>query len=137
MTPGPAGRAGAGAVVPAVHTCCEDCAPATAAHPDERWLRNARYARWLAWASLAWMAAEGIVGLAAGFAAGSIALVGLGAGQRHRGTGQHDRRLAVHRVADAVRNRRTASARSCRGQPLTAGPLHRDRGHPRPGGASP
>jgi len=69
-------------VVPAVHTCCEDCAPATAAHPDERWLRNARYARWLAWASLAWMAAEGVVGLAAGFAAGSIALVGwaLGSG---------------------------------------------------------
>jgi len=65
-----------------VDTCCEDCAPATAAHPDERWLRNARYARWLAWASLAWMAAEGVLGLAAGFAAGSIALVGwaLGSG---------------------------------------------------------
>src|SRR5260370_833545 len=38
------------------------------ANRDERWLRNARYARWLAWASLAWMAAEGIVGLVAGFA---------------------------------------------------------------------
>ena len=63
-------------------TCCEDCAPATAAHPDERWLRNARYACWLAWASLAWMAAEGAVGLIAGLAAGSIALVGwaLGSG---------------------------------------------------------
>jgi hypothetical protein len=47
-----------------------------------RWLRNARYARWLAWASLGWMAAEGVVGLIAGFAAGSIALVGwaLGSG---------------------------------------------------------
>jgi divalent metal cation (Fe/Co/Zn/Cd) transporter len=44
--------------------------------PDERWLRSARYARWLAWASLAWMAAEGALGLIAGFAAGSIALVG-------------------------------------------------------------
>ena len=63
-------------------TCCEACAHATAASPDERWLRDARYARWLAWASLAWMAAEGAVGLIAGVAAGSIALVGwaLGSG---------------------------------------------------------
>ena len=82
MTHGPAGMGGPGAAVPAVDTCCEDCTPATAVSPDERWLRNARYARWLAWASLAWMAAEGIVGLAAGLAAGSIALVGwaLGSG---------------------------------------------------------
>jgi divalent metal cation (Fe/Co/Zn/Cd) transporter len=43
---------------------------------DQEWLRLARLARWLAWASLAWMAAEGAVGLAAGAAAGSIALVG-------------------------------------------------------------
>ncbi len=76
MTRGPAGRAHPGAPVPAVDTCCEDCAPATGASPGEWWLRNARYARWLAWASLAWMAAEGVVGLAAGVAAGSIALVG-------------------------------------------------------------
>jgi divalent metal cation (Fe/Co/Zn/Cd) transporter len=62
--------------VPAVDTCCEDCTPAAAANPDERWLRNARYARWLAWASLGWMTAEGVVGLIAGLAAGSIALVG-------------------------------------------------------------
>jgi len=82
MTPGPAGRAIPGAAAPAVDTCCEDCTQATATAPDERWLRNARYARWLAWVSLAWMAAEGVVGLAAGFAAGSIALVGwaLGSG---------------------------------------------------------
>jgi len=86
MMHGPAGRAGPGAAVPALDACCDDCAPAprppTAANPGERWLRNARYARWLAWASLAWMAAEGAVGLAAGFAAGSIALVGwaLGSG---------------------------------------------------------
>jgi divalent metal cation (Fe/Co/Zn/Cd) transporter len=68
--------------VPAVDTCCEDGAPAAAANPDERWLRNARYVRWLAWASLGWMAAEGVVGLVAGLAAGSIALVGwaLGSG---------------------------------------------------------
>jgi divalent metal cation (Fe/Co/Zn/Cd) transporter len=65
-----------------METCCEDCAPATAAKVDERWLHVAGCARWLAWASLAWMAAEGIVGLIAGFAAASIALVGwaLGSG---------------------------------------------------------
>ena len=82
MTRGPAGRADPGAAVPAVDTCCEDCAPATGANPGEWWLRNARYARWLAWVSLAWMAAEGVLGLAAGVAASSIALVGwaLGSG---------------------------------------------------------
>ena len=43
---------------------------------DSGWLRAARIARWLAWASLFWMTVEGAVGLAAGFSAGSIALVG-------------------------------------------------------------
>jgi divalent metal cation (Fe/Co/Zn/Cd) transporter len=83
MTHGPAGKTRPGAAaVPDPDTCCEDSTVTTTASPDERWLRNARYARWLAWASLAWMAAEGVVGLAAGFAAGSIALVGwaLGSG---------------------------------------------------------
>jgi divalent metal cation (Fe/Co/Zn/Cd) transporter len=44
--------------------------------PDAGWLRAARAVRWLAWASLGWMAAEGALGLAAGVSAGSIALVG-------------------------------------------------------------
>jgi divalent metal cation (Fe/Co/Zn/Cd) transporter len=43
---------------------------------DAGWLRAARAARWLAWASLGWMAAEGALGLAAGLSAQSIALVG-------------------------------------------------------------
>jgi divalent metal cation (Fe/Co/Zn/Cd) transporter len=43
---------------------------------DAGWLRAARWARWLAWASLLWMTAEGGIGLWAGFVAGSIALVG-------------------------------------------------------------
>ena len=43
---------------------------------DAGWLRAARWARWLAWASLVWMTAEGAIGLWAGFFAGSIALVG-------------------------------------------------------------
>ena len=40
----------------------------------------ARRARRLSWISLAWVTAEGVVGLAAGIAAGSIALVGWGLG---------------------------------------------------------
>ena len=69
---------GAGPASAGTGTCGEGCAAgvAVAGGPDERWLRAARYARWLAWASLAWMTAEGVVGLIAGFAAGSIALVG-------------------------------------------------------------
>jgi divalent metal cation (Fe/Co/Zn/Cd) transporter len=76
MTQPPAGRPGAGPAVPESGTCCGDTAVTTAASADDRWLRAARAARWLAWASLAWMTAEGVVGLLAGFAAGSIALVG-------------------------------------------------------------
>jgi divalent metal cation (Fe/Co/Zn/Cd) transporter len=43
---------------------------------DASWLRAAQWARWLAWASLAWMTVEGALGLLAGFQANSIALVG-------------------------------------------------------------
>jgi divalent metal cation (Fe/Co/Zn/Cd) transporter len=56
--------------------CCESCAAPPVSDRDQGWLRAARYARWLAWVSLAWMMAEGAVGLIAGLAAGSIALVG-------------------------------------------------------------
>ena len=76
MPHGPAGKRGPSVAVPGPDACCEDATVSAAAIPDERWLRSARYARWLAWASLAWMAAEGVLGLIAGLAAGSIALVG-------------------------------------------------------------
>ena len=36
------------------------------------------YARLLAWSSLAWMTAEGVIAVSAGIAAGSIALIGFG-----------------------------------------------------------
>src|SRR3954454_16612093 len=50
-----------------------------AAQPrDSGWMADARRARFLAWLSLAWMTVEGAVGIAAGVAAGSIALVGFG-----------------------------------------------------------
>jgi divalent metal cation (Fe/Co/Zn/Cd) transporter len=43
---------------------------------DAGWRREAELARWLAGASLAWMTAEGAVGLVAGLSVGSIALTG-------------------------------------------------------------
>ena len=47
---------------------------------EERWLRAARRARTLSWVSLAWMTAEGALGVLAGAIAGSVALVGWGLG---------------------------------------------------------
>jgi divalent metal cation (Fe/Co/Zn/Cd) transporter len=53
-----------------------DTATAATSVRDVAWLRAARLARWLSWASLLWMTAEGVLGIAAGLSAGSIALVG-------------------------------------------------------------
>lgn len=53
--------------------CCTDEAPVVTR--SEGWLRAARRARWLAWASLLWMTTEGAVGLYAGLSAASIALI--------------------------------------------------------------
>jgi divalent metal cation (Fe/Co/Zn/Cd) transporter len=52
---------------------------------DAEWLRAARQARLLAGASLAWMCAEGAVGLWQGFASGSIALTGWALGSAVEG----------------------------------------------------
>jgi hypothetical protein len=43
-------------------TCCDAsaCAALMPVVPDADWLRAARWARWLAWASLLWMCAEGV-----------------------------------------------------------------------------
>ena len=48
------------------------------AHGSSDYLRLARRAKWLSWASLGYMAVEGIVAIAAGIVAGSIALIGFG-----------------------------------------------------------
>jgi divalent metal cation (Fe/Co/Zn/Cd) transporter len=45
---------------------------------DPEWLRSARRARLLSWLSLGWMTLEGAVGVLAGLAAGSVALLGFG-----------------------------------------------------------
>jgi divalent metal cation (Fe/Co/Zn/Cd) transporter len=62
----------------AADACCGSRPPVRGR--DGQWLADARKARWLAWASLVWMSAEGAVGLAAGLAAGSVALAGWAAG---------------------------------------------------------
>jgi divalent metal cation (Fe/Co/Zn/Cd) transporter len=42
---------------------------------DDQWLRTARLARALSWASLAWMTVEGVVGLIAGLDANALSLI--------------------------------------------------------------
>jgi divalent metal cation (Fe/Co/Zn/Cd) transporter len=51
---------------------------ATVAHASPEYMRLARKARLLSWASLGYMAVEGLVAIAAGIVAGSIALIGFG-----------------------------------------------------------
>jgi divalent metal cation (Fe/Co/Zn/Cd) transporter len=53
-------------------------AQATVATGSAEYLRLARRAKLLSWASLAYMAIEGLVAIAAGIVAGSIALIGFG-----------------------------------------------------------
>jgi divalent metal cation (Fe/Co/Zn/Cd) transporter len=60
---------------PCADACCTASTAATAPR-DAAWLRAARQARVLSWASLVWMSIEGAAGLAAGVAAASIALIG-------------------------------------------------------------
>ena len=48
------------------------------AHGSADYLRFARRAKWLSWASLGYMAIEGLVAVVAGIVAGSIALIGFG-----------------------------------------------------------
>lgn len=52
---------------------------------QERWLEASRRARLLSWMSLAWMTAEGAVGLLAGVGASSVALIGWGIGSAIEG----------------------------------------------------
>ena len=52
------------------------CGTPTEAVHDAGWVQAARHAKALAWFSLAWMTAEGVLGLVAGIAANSISLIG-------------------------------------------------------------
>jgi divalent metal cation (Fe/Co/Zn/Cd) transporter len=60
------------------HICCDAAGPPRSGPlaPDARWHRAAQWARWLSWASLAWMLTEGVIGLWQGLIVGSIALTG-------------------------------------------------------------
>lgn len=76
--------------VPAADACCSGgclCAagPVIPVQRDAGWRRAARLARWLAWASLAWMCTEGAIGLWQGLASGSIALTGWALGSAVEG----------------------------------------------------
>jgi divalent metal cation (Fe/Co/Zn/Cd) transporter len=66
-------------------TLARSAPPARAPARDERWVRAARRARLLSWLSLAWMTAEGALGILAGARASSIALVGWGVGSAIEG----------------------------------------------------
>lgn len=63
----------------------DDCCDVVGAGRPVGWERSARSARRLSWLSLGWMTVEGVVGLAAGIAAGSIALIGWALGSAVEG----------------------------------------------------
>jgi divalent metal cation (Fe/Co/Zn/Cd) transporter len=92
------GACGAGSPAPAVR--------------DAGWHRAARHARWLAWASLAWMCAEGAIGLWQGIAAGSVALTGWALGSAVEGLASV---IVVWRFTGARTLSETAERRAQRG----------------------
>ena len=75
--------------IPVLDACCppgNSCTePGTPIMRDAGWRRAARLARWLAWASLAWMCTEGAIGLWQGLVSGSIALTGWALGSTVEG----------------------------------------------------
>ena len=60
-----------------------ECTPSP--QRDDAWLSAARTVRVLSWASLLWMTGEGVLGLIAGAAAGSISLIGWALGSAIEG----------------------------------------------------
>jgi divalent metal cation (Fe/Co/Zn/Cd) transporter len=74
-----------GLLATAADCLCQDDCCASSVRQDSLWWRQASFARWLAWASLAWMTAEGVLGLIAGVTAGSIALTGWALGSAIEG----------------------------------------------------
>jgi divalent metal cation (Fe/Co/Zn/Cd) transporter len=79
---------------------------------DAGWHRAARSARWLAWASLAWMLLEGAVGLWQGLMVGSIALTGWALGSAVEGLASV---IVVWRFSGARTLSETAERRAQRG----------------------
>ena len=79
---------------------------------DEGWRRVARWARLLAWLSLAWMLFEGAAGLWQGLAAGSIALTGWALGSAVEGLAST---IVVWRFTGSRALSETAERRAQRG----------------------
>jgi divalent metal cation (Fe/Co/Zn/Cd) transporter len=92
------------------HACCEAAPPARA--PEARWLRAARRARWLSWASLAWMLTEGAIGLWQGLIVGSIALTGWALGSAVEGMASM---IVIWRFTGSRTLSQTAERRAQRG----------------------
>jgi divalent metal cation (Fe/Co/Zn/Cd) transporter len=78
---------------------------------DEAWLRAAAQARALSWFSLVWMLAEGVVGLVAGFEAGSIGVVSWAIGSAVEGAAAV---IVIVRFTGARRFSETAERRAQR-----------------------
>jgi len=102
-------------------SCCPAASTPQTALPapvarDAGWLRAARQARWLAWASLAWMCAEGAIGLWQGLAAGSIALTGWALGSAVEGLASV---IVVWRFTGSRTLSETAERRAQRGVALS------------------
>jgi divalent metal cation (Fe/Co/Zn/Cd) transporter len=88
------------------------CAALMPVVPDADWLRAARWSRWLAWASLLWMCAEGVIGLWQGFVAGSISLIGWALGSAVEGLASL---IVVWRFTGSRTLSKTAERRAQRG----------------------
>lgn len=88
------------------------CASAGPGAGQQRWDRAAVTARRLAWVSLAWMTVEGVLGLIAGYRAGSIALVGWAFGSVVEGLASV---IVIWRFSGSRRGSETSERRAQRG----------------------
>ena len=85
-------------------------------HGSPAWRRAASQAKWLSWASLAYMTAEGAIAIVAAVLAGSVALLGLGFDSVIEGAGSV---IIVWRFSGARTLSETAERRAQRGVALS------------------
>ena len=99
-----------------VDACCAGSAHVEPVRRDAGWQRNARWARRLAWFSLAVMLAEGGIGLWQGIAVGSVALTGWALGGAAEALASV---MVVWRFTGARTHSETAERRAQRGVALS------------------
>ena len=111
-TPPPAAQTGAAGDAEACPDACrcEDNLSPQAVDPG--WHQAARRARALSWFSLGWMTGEGVIGLVAGAAAGSIALIGWALGSVIEGLASL---IVIWRLSGSRTLSETAEARAQKG----------------------